>query len=174
MNSSSGGKESATRSSLKNKKKRRPGGSRRLSGTPDLTDYSTEPSLAEKLSKQTVSEEFLPTEVLPALPTSMSYVPVTKEEPARAPIVLKSVEDLASFALSLSPGKLSRADLEAMRLLLVAQASAGGNLKEVNAALGGLEKLIEPKQAKQTTVTNNTVILGALDRVRKRQGLIEE
>lgn len=104
----------------------------------------------------------------------MTYAPVTVEsESASPPIELTSLESLASFALSRSPGKLSRADLEAMRLLIVAQASKAGKLKEVNDALTGLEKLVEPKQAVKT-VTNNTVILGALDRVRRRQGLVEE
>lgn len=168
MRSSSGGEKLDTPSSRKVS-----------SNSPSTEQPSSEPQIGtlskqELLLRELDAELCLPPEVLPALPDSMTYAPVTVEsESASPPIELTSLESLASFALSRSPGKLSRADLEAMRLLIVAQASKAGKLKEVNDALTGLEKLVEPKQAVKT-VTNNTVILGALDRVRRRQGLVEE
>lgn len=144
------------------------------SPTPCRSDSDAPlPKATFELRRQSAPDTFSLAEVLPPLPASMSYAPVqSTESDAYEQIDLASQENLASFALSLRPGKLSPADLQAMRLLNVAQASRDGKLKEVNDALTGLEKLVVPKETK--TVTNNTVILAAMERVNRRKGLLEE
>lgn len=102
----------------------------------------------------------------------MSYAPVSEAGTDASPDIDLTAKDLASYALSLSPGKLSQTDLKAAGILLMAQAAKGGNLREANVALTTLTKLAAPPAAAKT-VTNNTVIIGALERIRRRQGVLE-
>jgi hypothetical protein len=139
-----------------------------------LSDYpEASPRGISEVQRRSVPDSFSLAEVLPPLPSSMSYAPAQSPESDASELIdLASQDSLASFALSRQPGKLSQADLQAMRLLNVAQASKDGKLKEVNDALTGLEKLVTPKVT--NTVTNNVVILKAMERVNRRKGLLEE
>lgn len=172
MRSSDGGKKSATPTPPTSTTKKSQDGTHSLTAPLQGQDDSTPSAPTTQPYRPTPVEQYDLAEVLPALPTSMSYVPVSAASADASPDIDLTSQELASFALTLSPGKLSQTDLKAAGILLMAQAARGGNLREANSALTTLTKLATPPPAAKT-VTNNTVIIGALERIRARQGVLE-
>ena len=172
MRSSVGGKKSATRTSPAATTYSPAGGTASLTPAPQATVDLRTSSPTTEASKPTPADHYDLAEVLPALPNSMSYAPVSTLGTDASSDIDLTGRELASFALSLSPGKLSQTDLKAAGILLMAQAAGAGQLKEANSALTTLTKLVAPPAAGKT-VTNNTVIIGALERIRQRQGVLE-